>query len=376
VIQTMKLEHISYLVSSKKMMRFSHLVSLDMVIGSGSIGSGDFSFDTRPIFKAFGSKLIFLKVKIEVNPCNCQDIPFSFYYLQDALSFLTSLTSLTLETGWQNLISDISFLSHMKQLKSFCCNCIRREFVSVQELANKLLSCSELTHLSFSNFFQCENSFLKLKELFTNLEQSKIQHLATYDDFDIPDGKEYEFLELLNKMSNFQTIDITVRDNDTIHTFFGKWIYHLSLKYRVFDDKDIIAINNLFKLKSIRLDACDISDMRLTRLINMLSSRLESIYIELARQTCYNSYASFGPISKCNNLKQLTLIGFRQLKLEEFDLLLNCSQLELIQFEYCCIPTKKISQQMQLALKIPSFVSFPLLKTVHIDSDDSDSESE
>jgi hypothetical protein len=165
---------------------FRHLQSLDFVVNWNAPENEN--FDITPVFQALGPKLqnFQLKMHKSVNDVNQLKPPkVSLCHFQNALSLLTSLTSLTFMSRNPFIFTNISFLSHMKKLQSFNCNCIgnyaeiARKYANLKDTIDQLSLLPDLTYLYLDEWQQ--NISIYLKEISKQLENSQINHLGLFD---------------------------------------------------------------------------------------------------------------------------------------------------------------------------------------------------
>jgi hypothetical protein len=337
------------------LIHFNHLESLDMTIDWYTV------FDFTPVFQALGSRLLELKVEsVFPNLIVSGDDSSTFFNFQSALSFLTLLKILNLSNFIYEKISDLSFLSHMKQLKSFKCDCIHPRPFTIQTLVENLSKCSELTDLVlFKNQYWPDLNHLA--NLFNALEKTKLIHFGWFCN--ITQDQQYKLAEILNHFSYLQTIGIELEsailfddiDDTNIPISLGKWIRHLKISFRECSDQDVIDIISLPHLISLELNKCKIYSLQMKNLIDGLSPRLTDLSVSSPNNSVYSCEISFNSLSRCVKLKSLNLSKIKGLKDEEFHLLSNCKELESI--------TIQSLHDNQITLTIPSN-RFPMLKTV------------
>jgi hypothetical protein len=181
------------------------------------------------------------------------------------------------------------------------------------QYVNQIGSLPELTELKLDNLNEDIN-FNVLREICHHPSSSqyvKLKHLGKFQDISL--GQENECVQLLNKLTHLQTIDIHVNRNlQRIPTLLGKWIHHLSIDLRKLRDEDVTAIISLSNLKSIELWKCKFNNLQINHLIAGLSSRLEVLYILYDQE---NFEISFQTLCQCIRLKSLSLfnvLGFEE----------------------------------------------------------------
>jgi hypothetical protein len=341
------------LKSTQFLTQFHHLQFLDIKIKWEAA-----DFDITSVFKALGSHLLELKVHIS----SVDFFSNYFFRFENALCFLTSLTSLHLTSNRLQTINDTKFLTQMKQLKTFVCDCI--DFIIVHESFTQDLSCcSELTHL---NLFEGNEIAIYLSSLSESLKNTKLNHLGGF--LNVSETQQYECLDILNNLSYLQTIGIRINAfyEDTIPPIpkiLGKWIQHLEILGRV-SDQDVIDINSLPYLKSLVLNQC-MNNFQIKMLIEGLPTRLEHLCISSARYLVLE--ISFQSLSRCIELKTLDLSTIVIINEHDFESLQNLKQLESITIIYSSFGQNPklnfASPNIQSALKLPSHI-FPKLKKV------------
>jgi hypothetical protein len=320
----------------------------------------------HPVFKALGSHL--LELKVDTIPQDEDELPLnppSFCHFQSALSFLTSLTSLYLSNFVdEERFYDMSFLTHMKQLKTFRCDYIDIYLIPIQDLAHNLSFCSELTHLDLFR----ENDIvhhLPDPQLAGALKQTKLNHLGVF--YNVSQDQQYDCAQILNHFSYLKTIGIeietTMTGATTIPTLLGKWIHNLELSYRTISDKDVLDLISLPHLKSLELYHCVITDLQMKTLIEGLSTKLQDFvvyYSPYLDSVCVKII--FDSLSRCTKLKSLHLSNIGGVKDSEFDSRNNCKLLESISISNTD-PWRPRPLNIPSVLKNPSIV-FPMLKKV------------
>jgi hypothetical protein len=290
--------------------QFYKLISLDIAIDWCEDRKQN--FDIKPVFQALGPGLLKLKIIVFNNPYKSS--PWNF---QKALLFLTSLTSLELNKVFP---TDCSFLSHMKQLRSFSCD-------------------FDLTHLYLNYSSPSDNSFVyQMRNVCTELENSKLKNIGSFKYFtNIPKKQESECLQLLNRFNQLETIDIKFVCNDKIPTFLGKWIQNLEFHQRTITDRDMSdMIINLPNLKSITLESCMIQPLQIKNLINGLCKRLEVLCIN-SENGFHVTYfqVPFDSLFTCTKLKSLKLALVYDLEMNKIDeLFICCKQLKSVEIRY------------------------------------------
>jgi Leucine-rich repeat (LRR) protein len=322
-------------------------------------------FDITPVFQALGPRLSHLTIQI-FSSCQWSYSPPFFLQLQQALSLLTSLTSLNLFNSRiaQRSFNDISFLTQMTQLKSLSCDDIYTG--STQDFICQFMHLPNLNHLILGETWHHRHSSSEftlpnLRAICLLFGKNKLKHFGKFRDLphSLHDGCE----QLLNTMSHLETIDISV-SHCKIPTLLGKWIHHLEIEDRTFRDDDVRDIVGLYQLKSLRLISCYIFSSQLNYMIDELASRLEFIHIVGMIQS--RNFISFQSISNCKKLKSFEFTNLSAENRFDFSLITKCKELETIRMRYCnIIKTYDLSEHMQEALKIPSNV-FPKLKLVEI----------
>jgi hypothetical protein len=342
------------------LIHFHSLVSLQLEIPFED--SQNPEFDITPVFQALAPSLRELKVFLYFNISykyfdnGMRQIRSSYIGFQKALSLLTSLTFLSLFGGYVNYFSDISFLSHMKQLQTFHFN--RIHFSSFQDIFNVITTLPQLTHLESDVLFDSSRFMDQTNEPCKDLEQSKLKHLDIF--YSNSKDKEHEYEHLLNQLTHLKTIAVcTIGTN--IPFSFGKWIRHLEMSFTTLTREQVHAIHDFPQLKSLKITTCSLEQ---NNPIDTLLLKLEELYLISS-----NGFTCFSSLSKCVKLKTLSLVMLRGLgDIKEFDLLSNCKQLEYITIQNCHISYERISSNMKQALKnkAPYNDVFPRLKKVEI----------
>jgi hypothetical protein len=341
---------------------YNRLEVLEMTFDWIYFHSIDHNFDFVPVFKILGPKLC--ELNVHLRRWNAQNIipnSYSFVQFHKALSLLTSITLLRLQNVYSQLfISDISFLSVMKQLQSFSCNCIN---VTAKELAATLQSsCPDLTRLEVG-YFRNSND---LEEICQGLQHSQLSHLGAFSNISRIDQNLYA--QSLNKLRNLKTIEYSLQYIiDIPHTSLGRWIHHLEIFDKNLYADHVNSIIALPHLKSLKMIGLGIETLQIQNLIESLSSRLEHLFLDRDRD--WDEFEiSFQSLSKCIKLKTLSILNITFSDSRCINILFNCQQLETICincFNFIYLP-KKEKVIMDQAFKIPSSV-FPNLKSVHID---------
>jgi hypothetical protein len=305
-------------------------------------------FDVTPLFQILSPRLLKLKVSMNRFKENQTD---TLDHFQNALSLLTSLTSLQIIVHMDVKFTDISFLSSMKQLKSFCCNAIYDG--PIQDIIRCFASFPNLTSIRLFEY----QTLNFLRELCLVSGKLKLKHLGYF--IDIPKELHQECAQLLNTFTCLETIVMNVR-RESIPILLGKWIHHLSFMQRKFNMTDVKHIICLSHLKSLKITRCYIGELEMITLIDGLSPRLEVLDIN-------NCIIAIKSLSKCRKLKIIWLenVTIQLDNPSEFDLLLNCTNLESIIMQNSERKFDLLSENMKKALKIPSSV-FPMLKKVSI----------
>jgi hypothetical protein len=324
---------------------YNRLEVLDMTFDRIYFSYFDPGCDFISIFKQLGPKLTELIVRLQRYKHKINT--YSFIKFQTALHFLTSLTSLKLQNVfYYSFISDISFLSVMKQLQSFSCNCIG---VSSKELAATLQSsCPDLIRLEVGHF----NNLNDLEEICQGLQYSKLTHLGDFSNLSRFDQNLYA--QSLNKLNHLQTIEYFVFYQNIPHISLGKWIHYLEIFDMFLNDEDVNSILALPYLKSLKMHGIRMNDSQIENLIHGLSSRLE--HLDLVGEEDFQ--ISFKSLSKCIQLKTISFSSILFTNNEEILLLSNCKQLESIM-----IPDLLFfnDDEIYQAFEIPSTL-FPKLK--------------
>jgi hypothetical protein len=216
---------------------FSRFTSLEFVIDFGIIEN--LNFDWVSLFQELGPRL--LELKVEIRTLWIVSSQPSILSFQKSLSFLSNLTSLSLLTSRKDeiLIIDVSFLSHMKKLKSFICNCIDNILISNQNLVHNLSCCSDITDLKLNMFFN-------YVELLTSFKNSKLTNIGIFRNID--QSRENGLVQIFNQFNHLKCIDIVIHGR--IPCLLGKWIRHLVVVSLSFDHysnimDDILSLSNL-----------------------------------------------------------------------------------------------------------------------------------
>jgi hypothetical protein len=327
------------------LIHFHRLKSLEFSI---CFHGGSKEFDNLTIYQVLGERLSELKIEIISSAFR---LAASFVNLQKALSCMQSLTSLTLTNQNNRLFTDISFLSQMKKLQSFSCDDIYDQD-RFTYLSNHLSLLPDLTCLDFQKI-----NYRDLKDICLAFKQSssKLKHIGHIHWLKCK-GKDLECSQMLNQIASLQTIDIY--EAYQFPKLLGKWIHHLEINIWKQDISDIIHFPHL---KSIELIFWELNFIKMYRLIDGLSSKLENL--GLVKPFDYDFHFmmfSFKSISKCKHLKTLVLHNITS---SDFDLLTNCNQLESIVIKNSDL--SMLSEHIQRAFTIPSS-TFPMLKTVDI----------
>jgi hypothetical protein len=354
--------------STNYLVHFDHLVSLELEI---TPEYNDFNFG--PVFDALGNRLRELKVKC-INVISNR-YPFVFHNLQTHLGCLSLLTTLTLSTDHCKPIDNLSFLSHMKYLQSFCCDCMDEEKVIAEDLAQNLCACTDLCHLDLGYFFFF-NPVDQLQTLYKGLQNSKLTHLGSFEI--IGKDAEHGCAQILNQFIHLKTIGIKLdyfADLNIIpsNKIMGQWIRDLEIRtcesLVTQDVHNIVCFSNL---KSIKITDCHIHMEDMQILISGLSSKLEGF--DVCSESVDDCYISFKCLSSCKKLKNLHLKNISGLKDNQFySLLVSCNLLESIEIKYADwwflhrFPSmsnmNSLSMDVQNALRIPSPI-LPMLKEV------------
>jgi hypothetical protein len=132
-----KQRHCNWMMTSC-LVYFHRLVSLHLKIDWCQDNENKISH----VFEALGSRLRELNIKIY----GFNNKAAQFYLFQNALSHLTQLNSFTLRS-YNKIMTNLSFLSHMKDLQLFSCDCIHCGVITNQDLINHLLTLDNLTTL-------------------------------------------------------------------------------------------------------------------------------------------------------------------------------------------------------------------------------------
>jgi hypothetical protein len=348
------------------LIKFRRLFSLEMTIDFHQFQE----FNITPVFQELGPRLRELKVSCEQN--SRLNTPNSFILFQKSLSLLNSLTSLKLfdhPKFGDKIVNDISFLSHMKKLQNFTCNCIHSS-INIEILLSQITLLTDLSSLELDSFFPysfAKDAYYQLKRFFVALENTN-DKLAKIGFFSFMPNNE-EFLHLFTKLNQLKEIRVRIIIGESIPTMLSKWIYDLELFGLGFSNENICEIIRLSNLKSLKLIRCVISNLKMKSLMNGLSSRLEELTIY--QETSSHYTFSFIYLSECVNLKNLALLNTTHLDFDHFEILLNCKKLESIVINYCSNnmtiydDSRRLSLEMHQALKIPS-AKFPNLKKVCI----------
>jgi hypothetical protein len=302
-----------HLKSTSYLIHFRQLKSLEIHVNLKK----QKTFDIRPVFLALAPTLTELKLKFDTYH-SILNLPPSFYYLQEALSYLESLHSFKLDVNCQ-LFNNISFLSRMKKLQSFS---FEKHFYrggGAEDVFNILCGLPELTRLEFAN--------CSIVSIFNGMKNSKLKHISGV--YITQDHHPFDTIPQL------QTLNICVLPINVIPTPLGKWIQSLAIDIsNVFPEQSFQDIVSFPILKSIRIRYFYVhSNLRVDELIEQLASRLENLDLSAHFHTSsFNStLISFKSISKCQKLETLSLKNFR------------------------------VSSETQHALTIPSS-TFPMLK--------------
>jgi hypothetical protein len=299
------------------LIQFPKLVSLNFKIDHF------YHIDFIHLFQELGPRLHTLKVTLSSVPIDSTKIQ----HFQTGLSYLTSLTSLTLKSGilWKQTIQSVSFLPHLKHLRSFSCDCMDSK-ITYRDLVDNLANLTELTHL------MVQDRYL-IKYICEELQNSKLIHLGRIQNIHFDHNL---FLKHVN-MNHLKTIDVVICWEHTIPIgSIAKMIQHLEIKYRKFTDQDVNAIISLPNLKSLTLYGCMFGHSQLKNLFEGLSSQLENLKIILMK-----CQIPFQTLSECLKLKTLTLRGINGLEASQFELLSKFIQLETIKVKYCDNINKK-----------------------------------
>jgi hypothetical protein len=334
--------------------KFNHLVSLELKAkdfhGGGDIPS---------LFQVLAPTLLELKIKIKTKQSPNESFNQSFFLpLEKALVLLTSLTLLELKFNYHLICNPITFLSQMKQLKTFRSNCMNKNWTSNTESYQQLMktfgSMQTLTRLDLEDFWYHDTFMSRLENLCLSSKNSNIKHIGIFRK--INKVNEHQCFLLLNQLKHLETIQVAITwPNFYTPTSLGKWIHHLEIEYLNIPGEDaIILTKSLPVLKSLTLRYCRVDSLVFKLLFDGLSPRLENLKIH----NQFFSYFPFESLSKCTKLLSIILVNVDLCGLE---LITNCKQIEILKFNHA-VPKRYIfSQEMQQALKIPSNI-FPNLK--------------
>jgi hypothetical protein len=284
------------------LIHFTRLKSLNLKIRwSQNLTNREMNFDITHLFQALSSELIELSIEIFKNTNSVP--PVALCHFQTALSLLTSLKILKIRCMDENIIQDISFLSHMKNLRVFSCNCISDVLSSSNALATNLSFCKKLLHLQY--MMDYDDPIPHLRDLCTGLENSKLSSL--YLGYDPLENQDYECFQLLNKLKHLKKIVLAMPSKPRIPISLGKWIHSLFLVHRPMTDQDVIDIIGLPFLKSIHLLNCTMDGLKMKALTDGLAPRLEEFTANADRDHIVGIEIPFESLSKCDKLKTLAL---------------------------------------------------------------------
>jgi hypothetical protein len=341
VIRKLKLCAVKNFGITFSLIQFSQLVSLEFKVLIEKS-----NFDITPVFQALAPRLHHLKVRFFKYSNEASLV--SFFHFQKALDLLTCLKSLTFIGDSRGLFTDMSFLSHMKELERFQCDFF---IMNSTDYLIRLLSClPNLNHLNLYYLYYYSESLARFQNLITSLGNSKLKHIGHFAN--IPQHEELQCFNILDQMKHLETIDFELYFYSTIPTSFGKWIQHLKIQDKIISAEDVCAIIHLPHLKSLDIEnRWQENNLKIEHLICGLSTRLENLKIDANHGCCGISFKTF---NHCTNLKQLTLKNFYRMESDWFinDELLQCAQLESITLQSCGMFSESFIARMKNNFKI------------------------
>jgi hypothetical protein len=372
-IRNSKLE-IKYNTISKiyYLIDFPKLVSLELVFSFHF--TEYFNLDMISVFRVLGSRLRQLSIKINhVTHQSNHQLNSLLRNLEQSISFLTCLEYLNMNDACSHhylMKTDFSFLSRLKNLKTFICNFIlamQAEYIA--NLTNNIKFCSNLTYLDLGPVSGNLNFWSEICE---SLKHSKLTYIGKF--WGIRKELEHKYVEILSTLPYLQSIGIEISTNSIHHgvpTLLGRWIRHLKIKRRILNNEDVNAIVTLSNLKSLVMIDVDMNCIQMQSILEALYSRLEELNFKMPYAYGSNTYPCFDfpfeSLTKCIKLKSLELCHIiLELDLEKIAFLSNCKKLEIIKFSYPISSNDdelcKITKQ---TFQIPSSI-FPNLKTYEI----------
>jgi hypothetical protein len=137
-----------------------------------------------------------------------------------------------------------------------------------------------------------------------------------------------ESARLLEQLTELDSIEVDFVDSLPIPNCFSRWMCHISIYNRVFQENDVKNLVLLKRINFLQLNNCSINNEMLNELLCANASRRIK---KLILNYMNNSIISFQILSKLTEITHLHLISVRGTFLEsEFHLLYNCKKLEEI----------------------------------------------
>jgi hypothetical protein len=325
-IRISNLNHTLYLVN------FNRLKSLDMTFWWGG-----YAFEIDRVFQILSPRLLELKLSMN-NWCSFvgSDRPACIVHFQKVLSHLNLLTFLSIMSNRRQIFTDISFLSQMKQLQSFCFD----DFYNGP--TNDIYHClSSLPHLTCLNSctFTHSKTISDLKEICAQAEKfAKLKQIGSFCDYEINDeNNQYQYLQLLNQIPSLESIEINFHICPIkIPSLLGKWIRELHFGVGNINEEQVSILIHLPQLKSLNLNSpLTIDASNLQKMIRGLSSRLEVLVLSTYYLFEEVYEVSVQDILTCTRLKTLSLQ--RIIIRGDIDLLRNCDQLKTFKIYHCTL---------------------------------------
>jgi hypothetical protein len=212
-----------------------------------------------------------------------------------------------------------------------------------------------------------ENGLMNLRRL---CEQPgappTLRNILSFSNY-IPYEDQVKCAHLLQQLSSLDKIELDSFYRHELPICFVKWIHIYEARHLHYFESNITHLSLFKRLESITLDACMISDIRMSRLINAHASRLKRLII-------FNDFSLYVPsmnlsftlISQCVELQVLHLTKCGGLLASEFQNLSNCKKLESILLFGCGLTMNDLSLDQQEAVKLLPSKIFPYLMECEI----------
>jgi hypothetical protein len=262
-------------------------------------------------------------------------------------------------------ISNISQLKQLETLRLRLCEYIHRINTQMIDIVRQLPSLRILDIEGLLRLDEFTNELSYLGRLCAQPgAPPSLKSIHSFGD-NIHNSQQVGCANLLKQLPALDEIDYEISGiNDASFPIsLAKWITRIKIRQFQFLDDHISILTHFFRLDSIQLISCSITEVMLQQLIHTHASRLKQITLSSCSHEVPLCIVSFATIAQCKELNSLCIIYCDGLLASEFELLWKyCKKLEFIDIFGCEL---NLSSEQQTALQIPS-TTFPSLKKCFI----------